>query len=85
MIHRDANFSRQDPDCDSGDTFIGCNLAQATPHTSICSGARGLRFVNCNLTNCDVPDDAVIDPPGEPAQVVYDPDGSGVLAPEDGA
>jgi len=42
------------------DEFIGCNLTQVVPHTKICEGKTGLVFTRCNLTNCDVPPDAVV-------------------------
>ena len=39
-------------------TFTGDNFLQLLPHTKIFEGVKGLRFVNCNLTNCDIPADA---------------------------
>lgn len=55
------NFSYHNPDCVDGDTFESCNLTQAIPGTPICSGVKGLTFKNCNLINCSVPSDAVIE------------------------
>ena len=60
MIHRRKNYSKQDPTCDNGDMFEGCNLTQATPNTAICIGKTGLVFESCNLVNCIVPADAVV-------------------------
>lgn len=37
----------------------GHNLMQATPHTPIYVGISGLTFRRCNLTNCDLPVDAI--------------------------
>jgi len=42
-------------------TYIRCNFAQAEPGTKIGEGVPGLRFVQCNLVNCVVPDDAVVE------------------------
>lgn len=39
----------------------GHNLLRGQPHTKIYEGIRGLTFRKCNLTNCDVPPDAVVD------------------------
>ena len=56
------NFRMQPPESIENDTvFIDCNIIQPIPHTAICSGITGLTFRRCNLTNCDVPGDAVID------------------------
>lgn len=56
------NFShttgRSLPDVEDCHVFEWCNFAQLQPHTSIFEGKRNLRFVNCNLLNCDVPEDA---------------------------
>lgn len=35
-----------------------CNCMQPVPGTLICSGIDGLRFEECNLTNCRLPHDA---------------------------
>jgi hypothetical protein len=37
------------------------NLLQGKPHTKIYNGVSGLTFRKCNLTNCDLPVDAVVD------------------------
>jgi hypothetical protein len=45
-----------------GDRVIEtCNFCQLVPHTAIYAGESSLTFRNCNLTNCDVPGDSVID------------------------
>lgn len=49
------------PQVEDGHVFIGDNFCQLSPHTKICEGVKGLRFVNCNLTNCDLPADAQIE------------------------
>jgi len=50
----------QKPTCNSGDTFTGCNLTQAQMDTPICVGKTGLTFIRCNLINCIVPADSVV-------------------------
>ena len=42
----------------SGDIFDTCNFSQSEPHTPVLQGLTGLTFINCNLTNCDVPADS---------------------------
>ena len=57
-----ANYSfglRPIPDVENGHTFTGDNFCQLLPHTKILAGKTGLKFVNCNLTNCDFPPDAI--------------------------
>lgn len=49
------------PTANNGDTFEGYNFMQAQPHTPIFAGVTGLVFRKCNLMNCDVPVDAVVD------------------------
>jgi len=39
----------------------GHNFTQGVPHTTIYEGQTGLTFRNCNLLNCDVPADSIID------------------------
>ena len=60
VIRLKSSVFRQ-PECSSGDTFNGCNLMQIRPHTAICTGVTGLQFVNCNLMNCDIPADAIVE------------------------
>ena len=47
------------PDIENGHVFIGDNFIQQEPHTPIFVGKTGLRFINCNLTNCDLPNDVI--------------------------
>lgn len=57
-----ANYSlgrKPLPEVKDGHVFRGDNFLQAIPHTKIFGGVNGLRFINCNLTNCDIPADAV--------------------------
>ena len=49
------------PDVEDGHVFERYNFCQAVPHTKIFEGKKGLVFRNCNLTNCDVPEDAVVE------------------------
>lgn len=49
------------PTANNGDTFERYNFMQAQPHTALFAGVTGLTFRKCNLVNCDVPVDAVID------------------------
>ena len=48
------------PDVENGHTFTGDNFTQLQPHTKILEGKTGLKFVNCNVTNCDLPPDAEV-------------------------
>lgn len=43
-----------------GDIFEHVNFSQLVPHTSILSGISNLTFIQCNLVNCDLPGDAII-------------------------
>ena len=45
----------------NGDTFEQCNFVQANLNTPVLAGYTGLTFIACNLMNCSVPGDAVID------------------------
>jgi hypothetical protein len=38
----------------------GHNFTQSVPNTSIYDGYTGLTFLNCNLTNCEVPVGSVV-------------------------
>jgi hypothetical protein len=71
MIYEDQNFARQQPELEPGSVLVGCNCAQEQPHTPFGHGVPGLVFIRCNLTNCDLPLDAVLDPVGTPLQVRY--------------
>lgn len=56
-----ANYSFKElPAAANGATIEGHNMVRAVPHTKIYEGVTGLTFRNCNLTNCDVPADAVV-------------------------
>lgn len=48
------------PTVSNGHTFEHANFMQRVPHTSIFAGIIGLTFRKCNLTNCDVPLDAIL-------------------------
>jgi len=48
------------PEVEDGHTFEGDNFLQMTKGTKIFEGVSGLTFINCNLTNCIVPDDATV-------------------------
>jgi len=60
-----GNFSHTDPaskvTVENGDTFERCNISQLVPDTAICAGKTGLTFTSCNLVNCSVPGDAVVE------------------------
>lgn len=63
-IYRYKNFSRgrlSNLEASNGDVFEHCNFSRSVPHTVILTGITGLTFTQCNLVNCDVPGDAVID------------------------
>lgn len=44
-----------------GMVFVNCNFSQKEPHTAIFTGKTGLTFRNCNLVNCDIPADSVVE------------------------
>lgn len=54
-----ARFTQ--PTFTNGQVVENWNLTQLQPHTAIGEGVTGLTFRNCNLLNCDVPADAVIE------------------------
>ena len=41
--------------------FKNCNFAQLLPHTTIFDGITGLKFISCNLMNCDLPEDVEVE------------------------
>lgn len=47
------------PDIENGHVFRGDNFMQKLPNTAILVGKTGLKFINCNLTNCNLPSDAI--------------------------
>lgn len=47
------------PDVENGHTFTGDNFIRKEPHTPVFVGKTGLIFINCNLTNCSLPGDAI--------------------------
>lgn len=44
-----------------GDTVENCNLSQPHPNTFVCVGISNLTFIGCNLVNCSVPIDAIVE------------------------
>jgi len=64
-IHSGVNASWAypvfDPPVDNGDTIQNCNLSQLEPHTDILKVYTGLTYSHCNLVNCDVSNDAIIE------------------------
>lgn len=62
MHYKTGNFSLNRIsllNAQTGDVFERVNFAQKSPHTLICEGVTELTFLNCNLTNCDIPADAI--------------------------
>ena len=56
--YRNRNFARDAVKMiavQDGDVFINCNLSQEKAHTVVFKNAKKLRFVGCNLMNCDLP------------------------------
>lgn len=47
------------PDIENGHVFMGDNFIQKDPHTLIFTDKAGLKFINCNLTNCALPGDVI--------------------------
>ena len=62
-IHKDKNFSfgKNQSIVRDGDTIERCNCAQHTANTEIFKGVKGLWFINCNLLNCTLPPDAIVE------------------------
>jgi len=67
MIHRNRNLSNTalaryltEVTVSNGDTFERCNLSR-WGQESLFAGLTGLTFRNCNLTNCLLPGDAVVE------------------------
>lgn len=58
-----ANYAfmtgRTFPKIQNGHVFTGDNFIQKEPNTEILAGYTGLKFINCNLTNCKLPEDAI--------------------------
>lgn len=48
------------PQVEDGHVFTGDNFLQMFPHTKILEGKARLKFINCNVTNCDLPPDAEV-------------------------
>ena len=56
-----ANYAfKEPPEVENGHEFVNVNFTRAVPNTKIFEGVTGLVFNNCNLMNCDVPEDAEI-------------------------
>jgi len=49
------------PSVTNNHVFDGCNFSQAEPNTIIFAGVSGLTFRRCNLSNCQLPADAIIE------------------------
>ncbi|MCP3683577.1 MAG: hypothetical protein GY861_12890 [bacterium] len=63
MIYERKNLCRSkinNYEVSSGDEFVQCNLSRSVPHTEIFKGLTELKFIDCNLLNCDVPKGSVI-------------------------
>jgi len=65
MIHKRKNLSNtalarylKDNSVKDGDEFRNCNLSRLK-RVEIFKGVKNLKFVECNLVNCILPDDAV--------------------------
>lgn len=70
-IDIDGNVSQPVlPNIQDNDSFICCNLAQYTD-VKIFEGIKGLQFKDCNLVNCDLPNDAETDS-CQTAKIVYE-------------
>ncbi len=54
-VFTNQNFTESAPSFVAGDVLEDCNCSQSEAHTAF--GVPGMRFVRCNLTNCDVPED----------------------------
>ena len=77
MIYEDLNFSGSQPICEPGSTFNHCNLVQKEPHTKMFVGISGITINDCNTTNCNFPEDAIVTPPGKSLQIRWSVDADG--------
>ena len=59
IINVNKSFS-SDIKCNNGDIFENSNITQLYPDTDICIDTKSLTFIDCNLINCIIPDDAMI-------------------------
>ena len=62
MVHRNEDYAYKEVDCSNGDMFINCDLGRVFPNTPLFKGRKGLVFINTNLCNACVPDDAIFNP-----------------------
>lgn len=46
---------------ENGTIFSDTIFTRKEPHTPIFTGVTGLVFRDCNLTNCDLPEDAIVE------------------------
>lgn len=49
------------PKIQNGHVFTGDNFIQKEPNTAIFVGITKLKFINCNLTNCKLPEDTIVE------------------------
>lgn len=61
MANHAFTVSKPMPTISNGHTFERYNFHRLTPHTKIYEGYTGLTFRQCNLVNCDVPADSVLE------------------------
>lgn len=64
MLYKNKNFSYNrinEIEVSNGDVFINCNLIQINPYTPIFLGRNNLSFVGCNMINCSLPVDSIIE------------------------
>lgn len=64
MIYKFGNYSHDrilTLNAKDGDEFIKTNFSQRIPGTPIMQGLSGLKFIQCNLVNCAVPEGSVIE------------------------
>ena len=59
--YSDESYVFSPPDCGSGASFRNCNLMQKLPHTKVFEFCADLVFRDCNLVNCDVPPDSIVE------------------------
>lgn len=55
------NYTNKQPVFNNGQTVKNYNITQFAPGTKIGEGVTGLKFIRCNLVNCDIPNDATTD------------------------
>ncbi|MCP3683264.1 MAG: hypothetical protein GY861_11295 [bacterium] len=73
LINEDSGEVTQNPlpTLSNNDICIGCNFAQFED-TEVFQGLTGLKFIDCNLMNCELPLDSEVDEGSNTAQIAFE-------------